>query len=346
MAKKYDVFISYSRRDTEVAEEICTAFDEAGITYFIDRKGIGGGLDFPQVLAEAIEESRIFLFLGSQNSYASKFTNNEVLYAFNRGDISMLPYLIDDTPLPAKHEFTFANINIRNRKDHGVKEVLVPDVKALLAGDAERLAATGRKSSSRSKRVGRWLWPVVAVVLLGGVALAIALTSGGRQADPKAEPDLTDAKVQYEIGQRYLAGDGVPLNADSALYWFELSAAQGYAAAQAKMGWCYYNGFTVETDYAKAAEYYRKAAVQGLAEAQCVLGVCYFNGEGVEQDAGQAIVWYTRAAERGYDVAQYYLGVCYEFGQGVTADRAAARSWYQLSAAQGNADAQARLAAM
>ena len=37
---KHDIFISYSRKDTAIAERICAAFDKAGITYFIDRLGI------------------------------------------------------------------------------------------------------------------------------------------------------------------------------------------------------------------------------------------------------------------------------------------------------------------
>ena len=40
---KYDVFISYSRKDTPITDQICAAFDRAGISYFIDRQGIGGG---------------------------------------------------------------------------------------------------------------------------------------------------------------------------------------------------------------------------------------------------------------------------------------------------------------
>ena len=66
---KYDVFISYSRKDTPIADQICAAFDRAGISYFIDRQGIGGGFEFPVVLAEAILESQVILFLASVNSY-------------------------------------------------------------------------------------------------------------------------------------------------------------------------------------------------------------------------------------------------------------------------------------
>lgn len=36
----YDVFISYSRKDMAVADEITRALDAAGISYFIDRQGI------------------------------------------------------------------------------------------------------------------------------------------------------------------------------------------------------------------------------------------------------------------------------------------------------------------
>ena len=69
---QYDVFISYSRKDSEVANRICAAFDEVGITYFIDRQGISGGFEFPAVLAEAIINSKIFLYLASGNSYDSR----------------------------------------------------------------------------------------------------------------------------------------------------------------------------------------------------------------------------------------------------------------------------------
>ena len=37
---QYDVFISYSRKDTAVADRICQAFDAVDISYFIDRQGI------------------------------------------------------------------------------------------------------------------------------------------------------------------------------------------------------------------------------------------------------------------------------------------------------------------
>lgn len=134
----HDVFISYSRKDTDMADRICAAFDKAGISYFIDRKGIAGGMEFPQVLADAIETSSLFLFLASENSYQSKFTNNEVLFAFNeKPHNSLLPYIIDGSRMPASLRFTFASINVRNINEHPIEPVLVDDVLRLLGREEE-----------------------------------------------------------------------------------------------------------------------------------------------------------------------------------------------------------------
>lgn len=130
---QYDVFISYSRKDTEIANQICKAFDEVGITYFIDRQGISGGFEFPTVLAEAIVNCRIFLYLASKNSYESKFTQAEITFAFNkkeRGNI--LPYIIDGSNLPLSLEFVFSAINWRRIENDPIEPVLIDDLLNLL----------------------------------------------------------------------------------------------------------------------------------------------------------------------------------------------------------------------
>lgn len=133
MDQKYDVFISYSRKDTEIADRICSALQSNGITYFIDRQGIGGGMEFPVVLAQAIRNSQLFLFLASKNSYSSKFTINEITYAFNKKERNqILPYIIDGSTLPEDLEFVFAGINWRNIRHHPIDIVLVSDLLKLL----------------------------------------------------------------------------------------------------------------------------------------------------------------------------------------------------------------------
>ena len=133
MEHKYDVFISYSRKDTKIVDKICEAFDANGITYFIDRAGIGGGSEFPAELANAIKSSKLFLFIGSKNSYDSKFTQSEVVFAFNRKEKGeIIPYIIDGSNLPDELDFTFSAINRRNIKDHPIETVLINDINSKL----------------------------------------------------------------------------------------------------------------------------------------------------------------------------------------------------------------------
>ena len=70
--KKKDVFISYSRKDSAIADEICKAFDQVGITYFIDREEIKIEKDYIEKIANGIDNSKIVLFLASTTSYTLK----------------------------------------------------------------------------------------------------------------------------------------------------------------------------------------------------------------------------------------------------------------------------------
>lgn len=108
--KKYDVFISYSRKDSVVADKICSAFDQVGITYFIDRKGMGGTANYVTKIANEIDNSKMMLLLASANSYTSKYVAIELHYAFNH-DVVVLPYALDDIPTPKDFEILLIHAN-------------------------------------------------------------------------------------------------------------------------------------------------------------------------------------------------------------------------------------------
>ena len=69
----HDVFISYSRADKEIADEVCAAFEQAGISYWIDRGGITSGEVFAKTIVNAIIESQITVFISSVNSNKSLY---------------------------------------------------------------------------------------------------------------------------------------------------------------------------------------------------------------------------------------------------------------------------------
>lgn len=193
---KYDVFISYSRKDTAIANRICEALDRAHISYFIDRQGIAGGFEFPTVLANAILESRIILYLASENSYASKFTNAELTFAFNeKPKNSILPYIIDGSELPSELRFVFSSINWRTMRDYPIETALITDLKTLLQG-----AALSPQGVPKKKSLHRWWWLAAAVAVVAG---AVAVWQWNR-ADSSTEAALEEAVVaKYRVGDYY-----------------------------------------------------------------------------------------------------------------------------------------------
>lgn len=132
--KKYDVFISYSRDDSSIADEICTAFDKVGITYFIDRKRMGGVANYVTKIAEEIDNSRVMLLLASSNSYQSKFVTIELHYAFNH-DIPVLPYALDNTLPPKNFEILLIHTNWHYLSDNPIVPTLLTSISELINKD-------------------------------------------------------------------------------------------------------------------------------------------------------------------------------------------------------------------
>ena len=86
-----------------------------------------------------------------------------------------------------------------------------------------------------------------------------------------------------------------------ALNWYRLAAAQGDASAQFNLGQLYYKGEGVPQDYAEALKWLRLAAEQGQVSAQGHLAAMYGTGQGVPQDYVQSHKWLNLAASRSAD---------------------------------------------
>ena len=178
---KYDVFISYSRKDAAFAERLCAEFDRLGIVYFIDRKGIKGGENFLGVLGEAIQESSLFVLLASKNAYASKFTLSEVAYAFNNKEVGcVLPYIIDGSELPEDLKLLFAHVNWRDAGSFPAAD-FAAEVKELLKG--ARPTKLMGNTGTGPRRAGSALSPALIATLSLMVVLAIGyfIYTGGEK---------------------------------------------------------------------------------------------------------------------------------------------------------------------
>jgi hypothetical protein len=152
-----------------------------------------------------------------------------------------------------------------------------------------------------------------------------------------------DAKAQYRLGYMYSHGQGVPQDSVEAVRWYRKSADQGNAMGESALAFMYSKGRGIEQNYNEALNLYRKSADQGYAKAQFDLGEMYYYGEGVPQNNAEAVLWYRKAADHGYMQAQNDLGYMYFYGYGMPRDRAEAERWYHKAADQGDEYAQLAL---
>lgn len=132
MDTQYDVFISYSRKDSKKAKEIFEALSNASISCFFDDNIRNP--DVWEILVKEIENCKVFLYLGSKNTASARITPKELTYAVNHKDRSCIyPYFIDDYALPKVHEFLLADINWRKMSTHPIETGLIPDLKDILS---------------------------------------------------------------------------------------------------------------------------------------------------------------------------------------------------------------------
>ena len=84
---KYDVFISYSRKDYVVNDELIPGntitdiqelFDKNGVKYWFDKECIYSGEEFVKEISTTIKNSKMVVFVSSKNSNESEYTCGEI----------------------------------------------------------------------------------------------------------------------------------------------------------------------------------------------------------------------------------------------------------------------------
>ena len=106
----HDIFISYSRHDTDVVNELVALLEKEGYSIWIDRDGIESGDDFKRVILRAIKESSIVLFFSSKHSNVSEWTAKEIGIAVKYKK-HIIPIMLDDSNFNEAVEFDLINLD-------------------------------------------------------------------------------------------------------------------------------------------------------------------------------------------------------------------------------------------
>ena len=150
-------------------------------------------------------------------------------------------------------------------------------------------------------------------------------------------------EAQYQMGLRYLNGNGVTKDLSKAIgYWSWADRKGDHSMAQLRLGDCYHEGTGVEKDDQTAASLWSKAAQKGNVEALLKMANCYLNGIGVDTSYQQAFSCNDRVlkADTNNLQALLFLGEAHLYGSGTAADTAYGLTLLRRAAAQGSATAE------
>lgn len=119
----------------------------------------------------------------------------------------------------------------------------------------------------------------------------------------RAGAERGDADAQFNLGQAYKLGRGVPIDTQRAEEYYRKAAAQGHVQAEDNYGLALFqNGKARE-----AIPYLEKSVARGEPRAQYILGTMLFNGTDIKKDWVRAYALTSRAAEGGLPQATQSL---------------------------------------
>lgn len=171
------------------------------------------------------------------------------------------------------------------------------------------------------KTMNRMLWgrALAAAILLNTMAAAtplIAAPDVKAGEDAWEQGDYTkaiaewlplaqagDADAQFNMGQAYRLGRGVPADLAIALDYFGRAAVQGHVRAEDNYGLLLFQ----QNRRTEALPYIERSARRGEPRTQYLYGTMLFNGELVAKDRVRAYAMMTRAASAGLPPAQESL---------------------------------------
>ena len=147
-----DIFISYSSKDKEKADQLSDLLTSAGLSVWIDRSGIVGAEHWATEIVDGIKGCSTFILLLSSNSVESENVLRELSLASEKRK-RVLPVDLEPIILPSSFEYPLAGLQhvaitdfdkIIHAHKHGVEKVIKRDNrKSLMILPFEDLSPTG-----------------------------------------------------------------------------------------------------------------------------------------------------------------------------------------------------------
>lgn len=364
--KQYQIFISHSSKDKDMAWELCVNLEKEGYGCWIAPRDIPAGCKYEVAIMKGIETCPVMIVVCTNNILDSDYMLDEVNAAKRRKKLIISTYMEEGFEFNEEYEFLLSRYQWVKMWDSPMKSHIAEISEAI-----DGAVIPEKRIRSHTFRITTEAGAVSSVQTInldGGYSSIDNLRKMAAQGDMWS---------QYILGRMYGAGYIMTssyseatklykqaslkghLMARSVLHslvpsepgvsdedlgaWIERNAdkfqnlaEEGNAIAQCDVGWMYQYGKGRKLSYKDALDWYKKSASQGYARAQNIIGVMYRDGIGCEKSLENAVVMFKAAADQNYARAMYHLALLYHSGQGVEQSDETAVSYLKRAADQGH----------
>ncbi len=106
----HDLFISYSSKDKQAADAVCSILESNQIRCWIAPRDITPGVPFAEAIIDGIKDAKVFILIFSSNSNNSQQVIKEVGRAVHHGLI-IIPIRLEDIPMSKQLEYYVSDVH-------------------------------------------------------------------------------------------------------------------------------------------------------------------------------------------------------------------------------------------
>lgn len=304
---EYDVFISYSSKNRNIADAICANFEQFGIRCWYAPRDIRPGETWAAAINGAIKCVKLFVLVFSEESNHSDQVLNEVELASKAGK-TIIPFRITEAEMEPGLEYYLSRVHWLDALTTPMERNIIrlrEYVKSILdlhvAAPNEEVAVTKEKPKSKLPLILISSFAVagVAAFLITGAVKAESLEKKGKelyfsmyQSDENNAASRESLVLAVSKGKEdayYYLGklDERSFDYESAKKNYENGISEGSDLARLGLGALYLDGNGVKVDVVKASELFKEALENGCLEANYYMGYLAKNGMGGEEFDGK-----------------------------------------------------------
>ena len=310
---EHDVFISYSSRNSQVAEYIYNELQKASIKCWMAPNSLHGGDEYEEIIEQAIRECRALVLVYSEHAVTSRWVNSEVTIAFSEYK-HIIPFRIDETPLEGKMKVKLIQshwINACSGYRSKVGE-LIQSIQTALNSASEYTEFVANKQSAQELNfVQRFEFEDANELFedkqnAEAIDMILPLALMGNR-----ESQMLLCKIYFHLTNRSLGANHLRSISPKIKEVISSIASTGEDWANFIMH-CY----AYKQNDNQASLNYLKVAIEtdSIALAYLRLGIVYGYGLGVDVKWSHAMDCYKRAEQLGCNEVYSYLGQIYRWG--------------------------------